>query len=113
MPTATPSDTNAAAAVEAPSSQITIDFVDYDLQGALRRLAAKAGVNLILGEEVTGKVTVHLEDVPYAEAMRLIAESKGYAFIQDKTVAKPGEGQIQGITRYGTGRGADVCAAIC
>jgi type IV pilus assembly protein PilQ len=86
MPTATPSDTNAAAAAEAPSSQITIDFVDYDLQGALRRLAAKAGVNLILGEEVIGKVTVHLENVPYAEAMRLIAESKGYAFVQDKTI---------------------------
>ena len=85
VPPATPSDTNAAAA-EAASSQIMIDFVDYDLQGALRRLAAKAGVNLILGEEVTGKVTVHLENVPYAEAMRLIAESKGYAFIQDKTV---------------------------
>jgi len=85
-PTATtPSATNTAAATEA-SSQISIDFVDYDLQGALRRLATKAGVNLILGEEVTGKVTVHLEDVPYADAMRLIAESKGYAFIQDKAV---------------------------
>ena len=82
--TVTPPDTNATPATEA-SPQIMIDFVDYDLQGALRRLAAKAGINLILGEEVTGKVTVHLEDVPYAEAMRLIAESKGYAFIQDKT----------------------------
>ena len=82
--TATPPNTNATPAIEA-SPQIMIDFVDYDLQGALRRLAAKAGINLILGEEVTGKVTVHLEDVPYAEAMRLIAESKGYAFIQDKT----------------------------
>jgi type IV pilus assembly protein PilQ len=82
--TTTPPNTNATPAIET-SPQIMIDFVDYDLQGALRRLAAKAGINLILGEEVTGKVTVHLEDVPYAEAMRLIAESKGYAFIQDKT----------------------------
>ncbi|MGD0016362.1 MAG: secretin N-terminal domain-containing protein [Verrucomicrobiia bacterium] len=82
--TATPPNTNATPAIEG-SPQITIDFVDYDLQGALRRLAAKAGINLILGEEVTGKVTVHLEDVPYVEAMQLIAESKGYAFIQDKT----------------------------
>lgn len=86
VPFSTPSETNTVAAAEAPSSQITIDFVDYDLQGALRRLAMKAGVNLIIGEEVTGKVTVHLENVQYAEAMRLIAESKGYAFVQDKTV---------------------------
>ena len=83
--TTMPPETNAAPKVELPS-QITIDFVDYDLQSALRKLATKAGVNLILGEEVTGKVTVHLEDVPYIEAMRLIAESKGYAFIQDKTI---------------------------
>ena len=54
----------------------------------LRTLAAKANVNLILGDEVTGKVTVNLKGVSYEEAMQLIAESKGYAYVKDNNIVK-------------------------
>ena len=54
----------------------------------LRTLAAKAGVNLILGDEVTGKVTVNLKGISYEQAMQLIAESKGYAYVNDNNVVK-------------------------
>jgi type IV pilus assembly protein PilQ len=37
---------------------------------------------------VTGKVTVNLKGVSYEQAMQLIAESKGYAYVKDKNVAK-------------------------
>jgi len=67
---------------------IVIDYSEADIQSVLRTLAARAGVNLILGDEVTGKVTIHLENVPYEDAMQLIVESKGYAYIRDKNVAR-------------------------
>ena len=35
---------------------------------------------MILGDEVTGKVTVNLKGLSYEDAMQLIAESKGYAY---------------------------------
>jgi len=41
-----------------------------------------------MGDEVTGKVTVHLEGVSYDDAMHLIVESKGYAYVKDKNVAR-------------------------
>ena len=31
---------------------------------------------------------MHLEGVSYEEAMRLVVESKGYAYIRDKNVAR-------------------------
>ena len=61
-----------------------IEYNNIDLQTALRTLATKAGMSLILGDNVTGNVTVHLEDIAYTNAMKLIAESKGYAYIEDR-----------------------------
>jgi type IV pilus assembly protein PilQ len=79
-----------AAAVAQPVADepIEIGYIEADIQNVLRTLAAKAGINLILGDEVTGKVTVNLKGVSYEEAMQLIAESKGYAYVKDKTVVK-------------------------
>jgi type IV pilus assembly protein PilQ len=73
------------APVEEP---IEIGYIEADIQNVLRTLAAKAGVNLILGDEVTGKVTVNLKGISYEQAMQLIAESKGYAYINDNNVVK-------------------------
>jgi type IV pilus assembly protein PilQ len=73
-----------------PTSEepIEISYIEADIQNVLRTLAAKAGVNLILGEEVAGKVTLNLKGVSYEDAMRLVAESKGYAYVKDKNVLR-------------------------
>ena len=68
--------------------QLVIDYNEADIQNVLRTLATKANVNLIMGDEVTGKVTVHLEGVTYEDAMRLICESKGFGYVKDKTAAR-------------------------
>ena len=73
---------------ETATEPIVIDYSEADIQSVLRTMAARAGINLILGDEVMGKVTIHLENVPYEDAMELIAESKGYAYIRDKNVAR-------------------------
>ncbi len=80
--------TPAAAEPAASDAQPSIDYVETDIQAALRQLAARAGSNLIMGDEVVGKVTVHLEGVEYEDAMRLIAESKGYAYVKENNVVK-------------------------
>jgi type IV pilus assembly protein PilQ len=67
---------------------IEIGYIEADIQNVLRTLAAKAGVNLILGDEVTGKVTVNLKGISYEQAMQLIAESKGYAYVNDNNIVK-------------------------
>jgi type IV pilus assembly protein PilQ len=78
----------AAQAVDEEADTIIIDYNDADIQNVLRTLAARAGINLILSDEVTGRVTVHLEGVSYADALQLIAESKGYAYIQSRNVVQ-------------------------
>ena len=77
-------DTNLPAATPDAPEAVIIEYNNIELQTVLRTLATKAGVSLILGDNVTGTVTVHLEDVAYTNAMKLIAESKGYTYIEDK-----------------------------
>ncbi|MCG3146580.1 MAG: hypothetical protein PCFJNLEI_00011 [Verrucomicrobiae bacterium] len=79
---APPADAAASADV------LVIDYHEADIQNVLRTLATKAGINLIVGEEVIGKVTVHLEGVGYDDALRMIVESKGYGFVKDKNVVR-------------------------
>src|SRR5437867_1586291 len=67
---------------------VIIEYIEADIQNVLRTLAAKAGVNLILGDEVVGKVTVHLENVTYEDAMKLIVETKGFAYVKANNVVK-------------------------
>lgn len=78
----------AATAQPVPDEPIEIGYIEADIQNVLRTLATKADINLILGDEVTGKVTVNLKGVSYEGAMQLIAESKGYAFVKDKNIVK-------------------------
>ena len=77
-------DTNLPAATPDAPEAVIIEYNNIELQTVLRTLATKAGVSLILGDNVTGIVTVHLEDVAYTNAMKLIAESKGYSYLEDK-----------------------------
>jgi type IV pilus assembly protein PilQ len=83
-----PSATATVAPQPAVDEPIEIGYIEADIQNVLRTLAAKAGVNVILGDEVTGKVTVNLKGISYEQAMQLIAESKGYAYVNDNNVVK-------------------------
>lgn len=81
-------------ATGAPSGEIKMEeggaysFADTEIALALSTLARRAGVSLILGDNITGKVTVYLENVTPKDAMRLIAESKGYIFQEEKNVVR-------------------------
>jgi len=89
--TITPTSPATPVAVTAPPAAdepIEIGYIEADIQNVLRTLSAKAGINLILGDEVTGKVTVNLKGVSYEQAMQLIAESKGYAYVKDNNIVK-------------------------
>ena len=87
--TAAPAVTPVAVTAQpVPDEPIEIGYIEADIQNVLRTLSAKAGINLILGDEVTGKVTVNLKGVSYEQAMQLIAESKGYAYVKDRNIVK-------------------------
>lgn len=66
----------------APSAQryrgrrISLDLKDADIQNVLRLLADVSKLNIVAGEEVSGKVTIKLRNVPWDQALDIILSSR-------------------------------------
>src|SRR5262245_32580786 len=66
----------APAAVHA---QITLALRDVELGEVMAMLSQQERVNILLGKDVTGRVSFNLYDVTVEEAVRSIASAAGYA----------------------------------
>lgn len=59
---------------------VSIDFKDADINNVLRILSLKSQVNIVAGPEVTGTVTIRLEDVPWEKALDVVLRTYGYVY---------------------------------
>ncbi|MGB8930070.1 MAG: type IV pilus secretin PilQ, partial [Anaeromyxobacteraceae bacterium] len=57
--------------------RITLDFHDIEVRNLLRLIADVSKRNIIVADDVTGKVTVSLRNVPWDQALDLILKTKG------------------------------------
>ncbi len=57
--------------------RISLDFKDADIKNILRLIAEVSNLNIIAGDDVTGKVTMRLVDVPWDQALDLVLQSRG------------------------------------
>jgi len=75
---------------------VSINFKNADLVDIIRLLSEQHGLNLILGEEVTGSITLKLVEVPLEKALDLILKANGYTWFIDDNIllVKPAEGEI-------------------
>ena len=77
---ASPEDADAAVAA------ITLDFQDVEIRTALQLIADFAGFNLVAGDEVAGRITMRLVDVPWDEALDLILATEGLSKLRTDNV---------------------------
>ena len=77
----TPGDNSSAADSKAVpvghAPRISIEFVDADIRIVLDLLAKQSGANLVMAEDVSGKISVSLEDLEWLEALEIIVETAG------------------------------------
>jgi type IV pilus assembly protein PilQ len=57
--------------------RITLDFHDIDVRNLLRLLADVSKKNIVVADDVTGKITVALRNVPWDQALDIVLTSKG------------------------------------
>ncbi len=67
---------------------ISIELRDVELRDVMRALGQEHGINIIVDEKVTGKVTVSLRNVPLWEAIDSILKGKGYAYIKEENIVR-------------------------
>jgi len=68
--------------------RINIDMVDAEVTDMLKLLAEVSDLNIIASDEVNGKITLRLKDVPWDQAFDLILRTKGLGSIQDGNVVR-------------------------
>jgi type IV pilus assembly protein PilQ len=62
--------------------RISLDFKDIEMADVLRLVADVSDLNVIAGDEVKGKVTIRLVDVPWDQALDVILLTKGLGFMR-------------------------------
>jgi type IV pilus secretin PilQ/predicted competence protein len=81
------------AEAQAPSSPtgqrlISLDFKDADVINLLRILAAESGKNIVLGDDVKGKISISLRNVTWELALETILEVRGLQKLEKENVIR-------------------------
>ena len=78
--------TDSRAAIYQNTSQqyagqrMSFDFVDTDIRNILRLISEVAGINIVWGADVTGKISMTLNDVPWDQAIEMILRPNGLTY---------------------------------
>ena len=67
---------------------ISLDLQDTEIDNALRIIAEVSNLNIIASDEVTGKVTLRLIDVPWDQALDVILKTNGLDKVQEGNVVR-------------------------
>ena len=76
-PPAAPAPAVTASQVPETQRLISLDFKDADVVNLLRILAAESSKNIVIGDDVKGKMSITLRNVPWQLALETIMEARG------------------------------------
>jgi type IV pilus assembly protein PilQ len=77
-----------AGAREYTGQRISLDFKDADIQNVLRILADVSGLNVITTDDVQGKITMRLLEVPWDQALDAILKARGLDMVRDGNIIR-------------------------
>lgn len=80
------SPTAAAARPVAVEKTITIDVMDADIINIIRLIADVSGKNVVVADDVKGKITVKLKDVGWRTALKVILKSSGSGVVEEDNI---------------------------
>lgn len=72
--------------VSKETGNVSLDFRDANIRNVLEVLALKSGINIVASPQVTGTVSIQLQDVPWKRALEVVLETYGYAYEQKGNV---------------------------
>ena len=67
---------------------ITLDFQDAELKNVLRLIAEVSGLNIITSDDVGGKISMRMVNVPWDQALDVILKTKGLGQVRELNVVR-------------------------
>ncbi len=68
--------------------KISLDFQDAELSNVLRLIADVSDLNMVVGDEIKGKITLKLFNVPWDQALDIILKSKGFGQVREGNILR-------------------------
>ena len=68
---------NIAAMSVSKNNFLQLDFQDISVRSALQNLAKVANINIIISDKVQSKISVHLQNITWQEALNVILQTEG------------------------------------
>ena len=87
---AAPMPATPTTVAQAPADQrlISLDFKDADVVNLLRILAAESGRNIVISDDVRGKMSISLRNVPWNVALDTVMEARGLVKTERENVIR-------------------------
>jgi type IV pilus assembly protein PilQ len=67
---------------------ISIQVKDADLREIFNFIAEESGLNILLSEDVTGRVTMKLRKIPWDQALVVLMQSKGLGYVRQGSILR-------------------------
>jgi type IV pilus assembly protein PilQ len=90
-PSPAPTPAPSAPVMQAPADGhrlISLDFKDADVVNLLRILAAESGRNIVISDDVRGKMSISLRNVPWNVALDTVMEARGLVKTERENVIR-------------------------
>ncbi len=68
--------------VEKPP-RVTFSFTDEDIKLVINAIAQSAGADVIIAPDVEGKVNMHVENIPWKDALENVVKTLGYHMVEE------------------------------
>ena len=70
--------------VVAKPPRVFFDFKDTSIVEVIDTIAKTSGANIVIGEDVSGTVSVRLNNVPWRDALDVVAKSRSYTVVEER-----------------------------
>jgi type IV pilus assembly protein PilQ len=71
-----------------PIAKVSFDFMDADIRNVLRVLTDISGKNIVLSDDVKGKITIKLDNVSWDEAMDIVIRNNDLAKVEEENIIR-------------------------
>jgi len=112
---------NIKARIEGDTTTFTIEVKDAEVKDVLRALAKQNNLNIIVGEDVTGKATFSFDKITLKDALDIITKAHGLNYViqnnvlwigKREEIAKIGEDIILEIIQLNYAKAGDVVTQL-
>jgi type II secretory pathway component HofQ len=77
-----------AISQESKSRLVSVDFKQVDVKDVLRALSLQQDVNIVYDSSLSGIISIHLTEIPFEKALKLILKTVSCDFVKEENIYK-------------------------